>query len=59
MRLVHYRLNVYFVSWIGTSEGEDSSCEDSKPGVEIEGGKNTITDRKATTKHGHQPVFGE
>ena len=50
---------MYFVSWIGTSEGEDSSCEDSKPGVEIEAGKKTITDRKATTKHGHQPVFGE
>ena len=58
MRRVYYRLKVYFPS-VGTSEGEDSSCEDSKPGVENEAGKKTITDPKATTKHGNQPVFGE
>ncbi|XP_078360674.1 GREB1-like protein isoform X2 [Oculina patagonica] len=42
----------------GTSEGEDSSCEDSKPGVENGAAKKTIRDSNATAKHGHQQVFG-
>lgn len=48
-----------FLPWIGTSEGEDSSCDDSKSGVENEAAKKTIRDSKATAKHGHQPVFGK
>lgn len=50
---------VVFFLWVGTSEGEDSSCEDSKSGVENEAGKKTIGDPKVATKHGHQPVFGK
>ena len=50
--------DVFFLC-VGTSEGEDSSCEDFKTGVENEAGKKTIRDPKGATKHGHQPVFGK
>ena len=56
--IVKWTKGIFFI-WVGTSEGEDSSCEDSKTGVENEAGKKTIRDSKAATKHGHQPVFGE
>lgn len=45
--------------FVGTSEGEDSSCEDSKQGVENGAAKKTIRDSNATAKQGHQPVFGK
>jgi len=45
--------------WVGTSEGEDSGCEDPKLGVESEAGKKATRDSKVATKLGHQPVFGK
>jgi len=45
--------------WVGTSEGEDSGCEDPKSVVDSEAGKKATRDSKAATKLGHQPVFGK
>ncbi|KAJ7387535.1 hypothetical protein OS493_000866 [Desmophyllum pertusum] len=42
----------------GTSEGEDSSCEDSKAGVENGAAKKTTRDSETTERHGNQQVFG-
>ena len=48
-----------FFLCVGASEGEDSSCEDTKSGVENEAAKKTIRDPKGAIKQGHQPVFGK
>lgn len=48
-----------YLRFPGTSEGEDSSCEDSKAGVENGAAKKTTRDSETTERHGNQQVFGK
>lgn len=43
---------------VGASEGEDSSCEDSKSGTENGVAKKT-RNSGTSERHGHQPVIGK
>ena len=47
----------FFISGAGTSEGEDSSCEDSKSTEN--GAAKKPRDSESTEKHGHQAVIGK